>query len=209
MAKKQQEKSLKNRVLDAALALAAEQGWQDVSFGEIIAKAKVDMAEAHEYFDDKTDILIAYGRRIDRQVLDNISKSNDELSMREKLFDLLMERFDVLNENRKAVLSILNSFKDDPKQAVLSFPHLGKSMSRFLEAAAIETDGLLGAAKVTGLIGVYLYTVRTWKEDESPDMAKTMAALDKALDYAESAANSCQDGGVFSGLSGLCSRFAD
>lgn len=212
MAKNTPNKSLKDRVIDAALDLAAEEGWNEVSFEQVMVAAQADIAEAREYFDDKTDILVAYGRRIDRQVLDgsSFSEESDE-SSREKLFDLLMERFDVLNERRDAVLSVLNSFRGDPKQAIVSLPHLARSMSRTMEAAGIETEGTSGAVKVTGLIGVYLYVVRTWKEDDSADMAKTMAALDKALDNAEQAANSFSDGGMLSSLSGavggLCSRF--
>ncbi|HPF78156.1 MAG TPA: TetR family transcriptional regulator [Alphaproteobacteria bacterium] len=210
MAKNTPQKSLKDRVVDAALALAAEEGWNDVSFEQIAAAAQADMAEAREYFDDKTDILVAYGRRVDRQVLESASFDDENnMSTREKLFDLLMERFDVLNENREAIVSILSSFRGDPKQAVVSLPHLAKSMTRTMEAAGVDTEGAAGAIKVTGLIGVYLYVVRTWKEDESADMARTMAALDKALDNAEMAANSFSDGSLLSGFSSLCNRFTN
>lgn len=207
MAKNTPQKSLKDRVIAAALALAAEEGWNDVSFEQIIAAAAVDIAEAREYFDDKTDILVAYGRQVDRFVLDNVAFGED-MSAREKLFDLLMERFDVLNENREAVTSILESFSGDPKQAIVSLPHLARSMTRTMEAAGIESQGASGAIKVTGLIGVYLYVVRTWKDDESSDMAKTMAALDKALDNAEAAANSMNDGNILSTISGACRHFS-
>jgi hypothetical protein len=40
------------------------------------------------------------------------------------------------------------------------------------------------------LTALYLYTVRTWIEDDSEDMAKTMAALDKNLERAEGVINS-------------------
>lgn len=207
MVKKNTEKPLKDRMIDAALALAAEEGWAEISFDQIMAAAQVDCDEAREYFDDKSDVLTAYGRRLDRFVMDDISFSDEEMSEREKIFDLLMARFDVLNENREAVISILDSFKTDPKQMIVSLPHLARSMSRTLEAADVETDGAIGALKVTGLIGVYLYAVRTWKEDDSTDMARTMAALDQALDKGEMAANSLNDGNILSGITDICSRF--
>jgi AcrR family transcriptional regulator len=181
--------SLKDKVVTAMLMLASQQSWSRISLEDITAEAKVDLEEALEYFDDKGDVLAAYGRIVDRKVLDNTSADESE-PCRDKLFDLLMERFDVLNQDREAVLSILDGFRGDPKEAVLSFPHLGRSMSRTLEAAGIETSGISGCVKVTGLIGIYLYTVRTWKEDESEDMGKTMATLDKALDRAETLYNS-------------------
>ena len=33
-------------------------------------------------------------------------------------------------------------------------------------------------------MGVWLYALRAWKDDDSADLATTMAALDKALDQA-------------------------
>ena len=181
--------SLKDKVVAAMLALATKQPWNQLSFEDITAEANVDHREALEYFDDKNDVLAAYGRLVDRKVFENAAAATDE-PCRDKLFDLLMERFDVLNEDREAILSILQGFRGDPKEAVLSFPHLGRSMSRTLEAAGIETKGISGCVKVTGLIGIYLYAVRVWKEDESADMAQTMAALDKALDRTEAVYNS-------------------
>lgn len=171
-------------MIAALLSLTAQRGWDMVDFEDIAEEAGVDITDAHEYFDDKGDILAAYGRKIDRRIFEDF-KNDETLSCRDKVFDLLMERFDILNEDREAIINILNGFHSDPKEAVLSFPHLGRSMSRTLEAAGIETKGIVGAAKVAGLTGIYLYVVRTWKEDDSADMAKTMAALDRALDKSE------------------------
>lgn len=205
MAKNGSKKTVKDAIIDAALALAAAEGWNDVSFNQIILAAGVGRAEALEYFDDKTDIIVAFGRRVDARVMENIA-FGEGMSPREKLFDVLMERFDILNDERDAIISILESFKGDPKQAIVSLPHLAKSMTRALDIAGIETDGFKGCGRVTGLIGVYLYVVRTWKEDDTADMAPTMAALDKALEMAEQAANSC-DGGLISGVSEILGRF--
>ncbi len=189
MVKKTQDKTLKDKAIDAALSLAVDKSWDDVSFEEIIEKAGVALEDAHEYFDDKVDILAAYSRKIDREMMKNISNVSD-MSHREAIFDILMERFDLVNENRAAIVSILSSFKDDPKQAVLGLPHLGRSMTRVLEAANISTQGIAGCVRVTGLTGIYLYVLKTWKDDDSPDMSKTMATLDKALDKAEMLYNS-------------------
>lgn len=181
---KNTEISLKDKMIAALLKLASERSWDFVDFADIADEAGVAINDAHEYFDDRSDILAAYGRRLDRKMLENCVM-DDDMSCREKIFDLLMERFDIVNEDRESILSILHGFKGDPKEAVLSFPHLGKSMCRTLDAAGIETNGIFGAVKVAGLTGIYLYTLKTWKEDESPDMARTMATLDKALDKAE------------------------
>lgn len=183
-------KPVKERVVDAALSLAATMPWDMVGLGDIADEAKMGLAELSDYFDDKSDILVAYGRSIDRKVLDSVGKSSPDENPRDRLFDIIMERFDVIGENREAIVSILNSFRLDPKQAVISLPHLGRSMTWILEAAGMETSGVKGAIRVAGLTGIYLNVLRTWIEDDSEDLSKTMAVLDRNLTRAEQVANS-------------------
>ena len=183
-------KPTKEKAIKAALNLAAQKGWTETSLADIATESGISLSELHEMFEDRFDILAAYGRMIDKRVLEAATAPQPGLSPRDLLFDLLMERFDVLNENRDGVAAILKSFCLDPKQAIISLPHLGRSMSWMLEAAGIDTGGIKGAVKVAGLTGLYLKVLRTWKDDDSPDMGKTMAALDKTLGRAEQWAGS-------------------
>ena len=64
-------------------------------------------------------------------------------------------------------------------------PSLWCSMSRMLDAAGINTRSLLGPARIKGLGLIYANAFRVWLGDDSEDMAKTMAALDKGLRCAE------------------------
>jgi AcrR family transcriptional regulator len=180
---------LKERLVTAALDLASRMDWDIVTMTDIAHAAGASLAEMSEIFDDKTDILVAYGKMVDRKVLEAFSDPDPAASSRDRLFDIMMERFDVLGKDRAAVLSILKSFAPDPKQAVISFPHLGRSMAWTLEAAGVETNGLRGTVRVAGLAGVYLNVLRHWMNDESEDLSKTMAALDRSLARAEQAAN--------------------
>jgi len=194
MAKKAAKDTTKNtreKCVGYALALAAEKGWAEMSLRDVADKAGLSLAELHQHFEDKSDILIALGRMIDRKVLENIGKGEEDASPRDRLFDVLMERYEVINHYRGGVVAILESFLPDPKQAVIGLPHLARSMSWMLEAADIDTGGIRGAVKVAGLTGVYLKVLKTWKDDESKDLSRTMAALDKALGRAEQFAGLC------------------
>lgn len=191
MAKKSGEnpqKSVKERAIDAALNLASSIGWDVVTMADIAGGADATLAELSEVFDDKSDIVTAYGRMVDRKVLENVGTATGDEEPRDRLFEIIMERFDVLGEDREGVISILSSFKLDPKEAVISLPHLARSMTWMMEAAGLDTAGLKGAARVTGLTLVYANVLRTWMKDDSADMTKTMAALDKNLERAEQVA---------------------
>ncbi len=180
----------KVKVILNALELAEDQGWEYTTLRDIAEKSGLTMPELFEVVEDKGDILILFGRMIDQQVLEGVDlNADDSLSARENLFDIMMDRYESLNVYRAGVTALLDSMVIDPKQVIISFPHICKSMNWMLEASGIETSGIKGAIKVAGLSGVYIKVLRVWKDDESKDLAKTMAALDKALDRSESVAD--------------------
>lgn len=177
--------NLTDKAVDAALTLAAERGWEAVSMAAVAERSGVSLPDMFDHFADRTDILAAYGRMLDRRVLESVRHAGDErggnVLPQDRLFDLLMERFEILAERRDGVCAVLRSFRFDPKQIVIGLPHLARSMSWMLEAAGVSTSGVRGAVKVAGLSSVYLVVLRAWKDDDSADLGKTMAALDRAL----------------------------
>ena len=173
-------------VLAAALRVVGTLGWDMMTMRDVAAECGGTLADVQVHFLDKLDIAVAFGRYVDALVLTQLADSADDgLSPRDRLFDVLMARFDVLNTYRPAVLNMIAALKTDPKQVLWSAPYLAKSMAWMLEQAGFDTNGLRGCARVAGVTGVYLYVVKIWAEDDSPDMAKTMAALDTALSHAE------------------------
>lgn len=169
--------------VDAALRQAAMRDWDNVTLADIADEAGITLAALSQMFECREDIVCAYGRRVDHDVLDGFSPSG---SPRDRIFDVLMERFERLNADRAGLVSILKSACADPKQMVIALPHVTRSMAWMLEGCAIETQGWRGAARVAGVTAIYLWTLRTWREDDSPDMGRTMARLDRALGRAES-----------------------
>lgn len=176
----------KGKALRAALDLAATWEWSGITMDDIAEECGCSPSDLRKVFKDRNEILIAYGEQLDHKVAENVFVDEDSAE-RDRLFDVIMERFDILNQDRAAILSIARSFCKDPKSAATGLPHLGQSMLSMLEVAKIDAGGPRGMLISVGLTGVYLYALKTWREDESPDMGKTMAALDKALGHAESA----------------------
>ena len=173
--------NIQHSVIKAALEISAQNGWLNVQLSDIAAKTAIDIDDIYDHFYDRTDILATYGRMLDRRILRNYQEPDAGESHRDTLFDLLMDRFEILNEDREGVCAIIRSFRYDPKQAI----HLGKSMSQLLDGAGINTNGLKGALKIAGLTAIYIKTLYVWVKDDSPDMSKTMAELDKNLGRAE------------------------
>ncbi len=183
-------------LIGSAFALAAEVGWREVSVAEAARRADLPLDQARTRFPVKGAILARFGVLADQAAL---KSSLAEGSVRERLFDLLMSRFDVLQQHRAGVLALLDALPFDPGAAMLLAGATGRSMAWMLEAAGCPASGLVGMLRVDGLTAVWLWTVRAWRQDESVDLSSTMAALDRALDRAEQAAGWLGRGGTGDG----------
>ena len=185
--KTKSEQPTPDRVIDAALALAAATGWRQLGLDQIAAEAGLTLAELRSVFPSKAAILTGFVRRTDERVLAG-GKAGDEDgdgTARDRLFDVLMRRFDVLQPDRSAVRAIIRDSLCDPLAVLCQGPMLLCSMASMLEAAGLSSAGPIGALRTKGLALVYLIALRAWLKDDSADLAKTMAALDRGLRQAE------------------------
>ena len=173
-------------VIDTAMKLAAERGWRDLSLAEIADAAKLPLSKVYPVFPSKAAILGALTRQIDAAVLEAEVLEAEEAGAREggahdRLFDALMRRFDALRPYRVALGNIVCAEAGDPASALCGLCRLKRSMACMLEAAGLSASGLRGALRVKALCVAYLATLRVFLRDDSPDMAATMAALDRNL----------------------------
>lgn len=176
--------SLADRLIDASFALAAARGWAPLTMADVAREAGVSLADTFDHFRGKSDLLIALLTRIDRQTLD--VEASAEGSARDRLFEVIMRRFDALQAQRPAVAAILRDLPRDPVTYLPLIPRFAQSMLWMLEAAGISTAAPLGLLRAKGLALVYLSSLRSWLSDDSPDLSRTMATLDKALTRVDS-----------------------
>jgi len=172
------------RLLDAALALAARQGWQRTSFREIAAAAALPLHEVHRLYPSKMAVLDGFRRRIDRAALAGAVNGSGE-APRDRLFDVLMCRFEALRPHKAALRTILRDSLADPLMLLGAKPLL-QSMIWMLEGAGISAAGWRGYVRASVLAALYLFVFRVFLEDDSADLTATMAALDRRLRRAES-----------------------
>lgn len=171
---------LPRHIIDTTFALVRERGWRDLSLAEIAEAAEVPLSRLHPIFPSKQAILEGFTDRVDAAMLGEGIEPSDTPA-RDRLFDVLMRRFDNLQPEREALAIILQDQLRDPLAACCGLARLRQSMAITLEAAGFSTSGLRGVLRRKGLSAIYLATLRVWLRDDSEDMAKTMAYLDKQL----------------------------
>lgn len=172
------------RIVDAALRLASERGWSAITLDDIAAAAKLDVDEVYRLTPTKSAVLNAFVRRTDLAVLEDrepVEGEAADVSTHDRLFDMLMRRFEVLLPDRAALSALCRDLPRDPVSLLAVVPQAHYSFARMLEAAGVSAKGLRGLARIHALAAVWLATQRSWFRDDSPDLAKTMAVLDRNL----------------------------
>ena len=171
----------RDRIIDAALACIARQGWRRLSLADIAGEAGLPILQLYRMYRSKSAVLCGFFRRIDETVLAQPLDTAPDERPRDRVFDLLMRRFDALTPHRAAIERLSRELPTDPLAALAAGAGLLRSMRWMLEAAGIPGEGLAGIVAVKLTAAAYMATMRTWLRDESPDSAPTMAALDRRL----------------------------
>ena len=170
-------------LLGMAMTQAEAVGWRRVTVADAAREAGLPLDRARARFPTRACILDKLGLLADQAALVDDGSTG---TTREKLFDLLMRRFDVLQQYRGGVRTVLRGLPFDPPLALMLAARTQVSMAWMAQAAGLDTSGIAGGVRVSGLVGVWLQALRGWDSDDSPDLSATMVALDRALDRAAS-----------------------
>ena len=109
--------------------------------GDIADAADVSLAELHDRYPSKTAIIRAWSAAVDAEVLTASTALDPEDAPRDRLFDVLMRRFDALKDHRDAVAAIAGAGMRDPLMGLCLSAGLMQSMRWMLEAAGIRAAG--------------------------------------------------------------------
>jgi len=170
----------------SAFAMGAELGWVRVSAAGAAARAGLDLAVARARFSGTGAVLRRFGELADVAALEGAVA---EGPVRDRLFDSLMRRSDFLQGSRAGVVALLKVLPAAPGLAVCLARADLASMGWLLEAAGVSSKGVRGELRRRGLALVWPYGVQAWLRDESADLTATMAAVDTALNRADSIAS--------------------
>lgn len=172
--------------LDAFLGLVAGRGYAGVTLRDVAEAAGLGLADLYRLYPDKAALVAAFLARIDAEVLAGTPVASDpEETVRDRLFDVLMRRYDALRPHRAVLTAFREAARRDPLLALALAPALRRSAAAMLEAAGVASEGLSGELRQNGLLMLSAAVARVFEGDETADLSKTMAALDGRLKTAE------------------------
>ena len=171
----------REKIIAAFLNLLADKPIERIGFAEIAEASGVSLAALRGEFPSTLAILAAHMKSIDRAVLSADFGDVEEEPARERLFDVLMRRLEMLAPHREAVRSLMRSARRNPPLALALNGLAVRSQQWMLTAAGIGASGPGGMLRAQGLAALFAGVLRTWIHDDDPGLARTMAGLDRAL----------------------------
>ena len=169
------------RAVAAALRIAQEEGWNAAALDRIAAEAEITLEELQDMFPSRAALLDSFIADIDHDMLGRVADADGADGARDRLFSVIMARYDALRSYRDAFIAIARGALRDPATAWTLTWTTRRSAEWMLASAGIVHTGIEGALKMHAVAAVLAATLRTFARDDSDDLSPTMAAVDRAL----------------------------
>jgi hypothetical protein len=167
----------------AALTLAASTPWREVTLLKLADSAARPISDF--YGASLGEAVDCVEEAFDRAIGDNLEALDAGHSVRDRLFELIMRRFEAMEPHRAAVIAMEAGADRDPTLMAAAHQRHVRCARWVLALSGLEADGMTGQARAQGL-GVIIGQARmAWRGDDAGDFNKTMASLDKNLRRAE------------------------
>jgi hypothetical protein len=164
-----------DRAAEAAMTLAADRPWDEISLKAIAHAAGVGFAELYALAPGKDALLDHQSRKADAAALSS-GEGDDSAEAHDRLFEATMARLEAMAPHRAALIAIARARGPLPL-----LPVLPRTARALLEAAGIDTSGPRGALRTAGMTRVWARTLQVWRDDEGEALNRTMAEIDKRL----------------------------
>lgn len=177
-------KDLQARILEAAIDLAQTRQWATLTLIEIAKHADIPMADLYGVT-DKNSLCDALEPWSDQAMSAEAADMED--TPRERLFDVIMNKFEHMEPHRSGLLSIMQARDRSPRRIGALLKARKASAEWALCCAGLDSygSGTERTATILGVAWVIGKTERAWRQDDSADFARTMATLDTELTNAE------------------------
>jgi AcrR family transcriptional regulator len=178
----------RSRILEAALSVFRERGFEKATMREIAAEAGVAVGAAYYYFDSKDAIVMAFYERAQGEMHAAIErKLDDAASLEARLRVVISTKFDYFAPNRQLLAALTAHV--DPGHPLSPFsaetaPIRDQDIASF-ERAVTESRVKLPPTTRTYLARlIWMYQmglILFWVYDKSPDQATTRLLYEKTL----------------------------
>lgn len=178
---------IREAIIDTAVTLAAQKSWEAVRLYDVAATLNLSLDQIRSYFREKEDLADAWFDRADSAMLKQVEAASFyELSVEQRIFQLVMGWLDALSSQRKVTRQMI--------LGKLEFGHLhiqipgimrvSRTVQWIREAAHRDATSVRRALEESVLTTIYLMTFIFWMQDDSLGSMQTQQFLRRRLQQA-------------------------
>jgi hypothetical protein len=177
---------IENKYIKKGFDLINDIGWEEFSLEKLSTKEKIPINDLKVFFKCKNSIVDKFSRMIDKKIESKLRIDDfKDSSKKDILFELIMMRFDEMEGYKGSLVKILDVSKNKPLLISIITKNVMNTMDFFLELSNSYNNYAFDFLKKNFLFFIYSITFKTWLSDDTDDLSKTMAELDKLLSTAE------------------------
>jgi hypothetical protein len=177
---------IENKYIKKGFDLINDIGWEEFSLEKLSTKEKIPINDLKVFFKCKNSIVDKFSRMIDKKIESKLRIDDfKDSSKKDILFELIMMRFDEMESFKGSLVKILDVSKNKPLLISIITKNVMNTMDFFLELSNSYNNYAFDILKKNFLFFIYSITFKTWLSDDTEDLSKTMAELDKLLSTAE------------------------
>ena len=180
--------ALRRRILDTALEMGEQRGWDAVHLHEVARAVGASLADVRQLYEHKDALAEAWFDRADAAMLAMAETPGWlELSPRERLHRAICAWLDALAPHRRLTMTMLR-YKFQPEHVhlqVMGVMRVSRTVQWIRDVAHLPEVGWRREAGEAALTSIYLCTFARWLTDGSAGCEATRRLLDGLLAMAE------------------------
>ena len=175
------------RIVDTAIAMADEEGWDNVRLRRVADALGITLADLGRHFRDQDAIADAWFARARQAMLATLEPEFAALPSRERLKILIWRWFDALAPHREVTVQMLRTkmWPYHPHHYVPMIFNLSRTIQWLRDAAGLDAAGRRRQLEEIGLTGLFLATLAVWSRDDTLGQERTRRFLDRRLARAD------------------------
>ncbi len=186
------ETTVKQQIVDTAMALAESNGWEAVRLHEVASSLSLSLGDIRAEFSEKDQLVDAWFDRADSAMLaDTTGQAQSQLSCQQRMHRVMMTWLSALSSHRRVTRQMILG-KLEPGHIHIQIPGLmriSRTVQWMREAAGYKASFPRRAVEETIHTSIYLATFTYWMFDESFDSERTGHFLQQQLERSSSLFN--------------------
>jgi AcrR family transcriptional regulator len=183
MTDREDPQSLRDRIVDTAIDLAEQEGWEDLRLRKVAERCGVALIDVLSEFRDIDAVANAWFERALAAMLQPPEQGFQGRPAGERVHSVMMRWFEATAAHRRLTGEMIRTklYPSHPHHWVPLVFSLSRLIQWMREAALLDAGGRQRQAEEIGLTLVFLRTLREWLRDGTPGHEHTRRYLSRRL----------------------------